>query len=265
MPEKDLDRRIKGEPWVRLFNPLIMEVFREYIQEGGTLFGVTGDLDNLGVYVARNGRPSAENLVDFYNQSIRNYLEEWASTNYDSLRSIAFVPSGEEILLMGISKDITLPQTLFDEIKDGVMKLARDQKFIDIGDTSASFGGVIFGDKYKEETRKMIKTFDTGSGDEIIYPMYLQLMKSMRGEMAVALDTQKFKDILGGNFPVEMRQLVLSRMLLYKRATRQIILALNSLSHDEISQILGLVGNVYGVEGGKEDEIDNLLKGLNIR
>lgn len=257
-----MSRRIKGEPWVRLFNPLVMEVFNEYMKDGDTLFGVTGDLDNLGMYVARNGRPSAENLVDFYNQVIRNYLEGWTTANKDLLRSIAFIPSGEEVLLIGLSIDSTLPQTLFDEIKDGVMKLAKGQEFIDIGDTSVSFGGVIFGDKYKDEIKKVTEALEVGSGDEIVYPRYLQLMKNMRKDMAVALDTQKFRDILGGNFPVEMRQLVLSRMLLYKRATRQIILALNSLSADEISQILDLVGNVYGIESGKEDIIDNLLKNL---
>jgi hypothetical protein len=51
MQEEDVGRRIKGEPWTRLFNPLVIEVFSEYMQDGGTLFGVTGDLDNLGVYV----------------------------------------------------------------------------------------------------------------------------------------------------------------------------------------------------------------------
>lgn len=41
-------------------------------------------------------------------------------------------------------------------------------------------------------------------------------------------------------------------------------MALNSLAPEEISQILDLVGNVYGIEKGKEDEIDDLFKSLNI-
>lgn len=61
-------RIIKGEPWNRLFHPLVMETFLDYLDQGGNLFAITGDLDNLGVYVARNGRPAAENLVDLYNQ-----------------------------------------------------------------------------------------------------------------------------------------------------------------------------------------------------
>ncbi len=73
------ERIIKGEPWSRLFNPLIMEMFLEYQQREGILFAITGDLDNLGVYVARNGRPAAENLVDLYNQTTRNFLEKWTA------------------------------------------------------------------------------------------------------------------------------------------------------------------------------------------
>jgi hypothetical protein len=147
MTERDDNTRLKGEPWHRLFNPLVMEVFREYTEEGGMLFGVTGDLDNLGIYVARNGRPSAENLVDFYNQIIRNYLQGWVAEHHDLLGSVAFVPSGEEVFLVGISKYSELPQRLFNEIRDGVMKLAREQQYIDIGDTATSFGGVVFGHK----------------------------------------------------------------------------------------------------------------------
>ena len=94
------ERIIKGEPWNRLYNPLIMDVFFEY-QQGGTLFGITGDLDNLGVYVARNGRPSAENLVDLYNQSTRNFLEGWVVKNRLNVQSLSFIPSGEEIFIVG--------------------------------------------------------------------------------------------------------------------------------------------------------------------
>lgn len=264
MTEKKCGTRLKGERWDRLFNPLVMEVFREHNKEGGILFGITGDLDNLGVYVARNGRPSAENLVDFYNQIIRNYLQGWVTEHHDSLGSVAFIPSGEEVFLIGISRNPELPQRLFDEIKDGVMKLAHEQQYIDIGDTTASFGGVVFDDKYKKETDKMIENLQIGVGDSIVYPQYLETMRRMREDLAVALDSEKFKDILGGKFPIEMRQLVLSRMLLYKRTTKQIIMALNSLAPEEITKILEMVGNVYGIEKGKEDDIDNLFISLNI-
>lgn len=104
------ERIIKGKPWNRLFNPLVMETFLDYSSQEGKLFAITGDLDNLGVYVARNGRPAAENLVDLYNQTIRNYLEMWTVENQGKIMSLAFVPGGEEVFVMGIAIDEDTPQ-----------------------------------------------------------------------------------------------------------------------------------------------------------
>ena len=110
-PKKE--RIIKGEPWSRLFNPLIMEVFLEYQQGSGVLFGITGDLDNLGIYVARKGRPAAENLVDLYNQTTRNFLERWTAENRPNIETLSFVPSGEEVFIVGIAGNESTAQDLF--------------------------------------------------------------------------------------------------------------------------------------------------------
>ncbi|OGE29111.1 hypothetical protein A2867_00065 [Candidatus Daviesbacteria bacterium RIFCSPHIGHO2_01_FULL_40_11] len=258
------ERVIKGEPWNRFFNPVVMEVFSDYYKKGGHLFGITGDLDNLGVFVARNGRPKAENLVDLYNQTIRNFLENWAIENKDSLISMAFVPSGEEVLIIGLAKNKSAPLQLFEKIRDGTMSLTKSQSFLDIGDTAASFGGVIFGNEYDNGITEMVNAVQEGEPDSRVYPLYAALLEKIRQEMAIALDKQKFCDILEGNFPIEMRQLVLSRLLLYKKTTREIIIALNSLSPEEIKHILEVVGNAYGVSHGQEDVINKLIKDLSL-
>lgn len=256
------ERVIKGEPWTRLFNPVVMEVFSDYHRQGGHLFGLTGDLDNLGVYVARNGRPQAENLVDIYNQTIRNFLENWAVENKDSLISMAFVPSGEEVLIIGVAKNKLAPMQLFERIRDGTMSLMSGQPFLDIGDTAASFGGKIFGTEHNPKIDHLTNAVIEGKPDKDVFPIYLELMSEIRREMAIELDRQKFKDILGGNYPVEIRQLVLTRMLLYKRTTRQIVESLNGLSKTEVTYLLQMLGDIYGVELGKEDEVDNFLNNI---
>ena len=86
-------------------------------------------------------------------------------------------------------------------------------------------------------------------------------MSQIRRETAIELDRQKFKDILNGNYPVEVRQLVLARMLLFKRTTRVIVESLNRLPKEDVESLLALLGDIYGVEPGKEDEIDNFLNG----
>lgn len=256
------ERIIKGEPWSRLFNPLIMEVFSEYQQSGGILFGITGDLDNLGVYVARNGRPAAENLVDLYNQTTRNFLERWTADNRPSIETLSFVPSGEEVFIVGIAGNENTAKDLFSQLQGGVMELMQSQPYIDLGGTSASFGGKVFGDELDSKINPLIKTVKLNRPDEEVFPLYLEVISEIRKGTAVELDKQKFKDILNGNYPVEVRQLVLTRMLLYKRTTREIVKSLNQLPEEDINSLLALLGDIYGVKPGREDVVDNFLNGI---
>lgn len=257
------ERIIRGEPWSRLFNPLIMEVFLEYQQRGGgVIFGITGDLDNLGVYVARNGRPDAENLVDLYNQTTRNFLESWTTDNRPNIQTLSFVPSGEEVFIVGIASDENAAQGLFSRLRDGVMELMRNQRYIDLGKTSASFGGKVFGDELNPKINLLINAVRNNKTDKAVFPLYLEVLSEIRRKTAIELDKQKFKDILDGNYPVEVRQLVLTRMLLYKRTTRQIVESLNQLPKEDITLLLRMLGDIYGVEPGKEDDVDNFLNGM---
>ena len=48
-------------------------------------------------------------------------------------------------------------------------------------------------------------------------------------------------------------------MLLYKRTTRQIVQSINQLSQESIVSLLHMLGSVYGVELGTEDEVDYFL------
>ena len=266
MPERESnstkEELIKGETWSRPFNPLVIEVFKDYVNEGGHLFAATGDLDNLGVYVARNGRARAENLVDLYNQTIRNYLEGWVSENEKKIISFAFVPSGEEVLIVGVARATEIPKRLFDGLRDGISKLMESQEYLDIGNTSASFGGVVFGDKYDIVLKGLVENYDSSESDETVYPKYLDILTGIRTETAFELDKNKFQDILRGDYPVEVRQLVLTRMLLYKRTTKEILISLNRLSHDEVLLLLDMLGEVYGIEPGLEDQVDKLYKSL---
>ena len=38
--------------------------------------------------------------------------------------------------------------------------------------------------------------------------------------------------------------------------------SLNQLPEDDIKSLLALLGNIYGVEPGKEDDVDNFLNGI---
>jgi len=51
-------------------------------------------------------------------------------------------------------------------------------------------------------------------------------------------------------------------MLLYKRTTRQIVKSLNQLPENDVKSLLALLGDIYGVEPGKEDDVDDFLNGI---
>ena len=253
------ERIVKGEPWERLFSPLIMEVFQEYCPKEDILFAITGDLDNLGVYVARNGRPAAENLVDLYNQATRNYLEKWTIENKPNIETLSFIPSGEEVFIIGIASNNNTAQNLFNQLRSGIMEFMHNQHYIDTGDTSVSFGGRVFDSKLDPNITSLVNSVRNGKSDEEVFPLYLEILSEIRKQTAIELDREKFKDILNGDYPVEVRQLVLTRMLLYKGTTRKIVQSLNQLPKEDILSLLEVLGDIYGVEPGKENDVDDFL------
>ncbi len=108
----------------------------------------------------------------------------------------------------------------------------------------------------------LVETVKLNRPDEEVFPLYLEVLSEIRKGTAIELDKQKFKDILNGNYPVEVRQLVLTRMLLYKRTTREIVRSLNQLPEEDLDSLLALLGDIYGVKSGREDYVDNFLNGI---
>ena len=137
-----------NEQWNSPCNPLVLHLLQTYENrsQDGTLFGITGDLDNLGVYVARNGRARAEVLVDFFNQVIRNSVMELSLDH--GVTDICFVPSGEEVFCLGITPESETARTIFFALRPKVMETMQSQDVIDIEMTAASFGGEVFADEY---------------------------------------------------------------------------------------------------------------------
>jgi hypothetical protein len=249
----------KGSPWKRLLNPLALEVFCDYIDHPNTkLFAMTGDLDNLGVYVARNGRPKAENLVDYYNQIIRNYLENWAESNSDKILSIAYVPSGEEVFILGVASHIDAPTKMFLEIRPAIQESIVAQTYLTFSPTAATFGGDIL-DASLYDINGLVNKFRNNEPDEILFPIYLEIIEDIRTKLAVKLDEMKFSDILNGKYPIQMRQLVLTQMLEYKKTTKLILKGLNDLHEDEKAELLELLGDSYGVLEEIEEKVKLII------
>ena len=137
-----------NEQWNSPCNPLVLRLLHTYENRSqyDTLFGITGDLDNLDVYVARNGQARAEVLVDLYNQVVRNSVIEPSLDH--GVTDICFVPSGEKVFCLGITPDVETARTTFFASKPKVMETMQSQDMLDIEMTAASFGGEVFADEY---------------------------------------------------------------------------------------------------------------------
>lgn len=258
-----LKKNISEPGWEYLYNPHVLAVFVEYMKDPTSrfLWGITGDLDNLGVFVAENGRAKAENLVDLYNQVTRNYISNWYRENASDIQAVCFLPCGEEVLILGTTKDMNVVTKLFSDIKVAIKEKINEYDFIEVGGTGASFGcSVLREDSSDTLISQLIKDYKKTSSDEIIYPQYLKIIERIRTILAIELDKSKFNDVLEGQYPIQMRQLVLSRMLLYKLSTKEIVASMNKFDPKCLKLILNSLGESYGMNYEKSAFIDNLLK-----
>lgn len=111
-----MERCPKGTIGPKTFdsNSLLMDLVKENVLDVlRTAFknpehhflGITGDVDDLGVFVAQHGRAHAENLVEFISVLTENYFMNWRDRNEAYISSFVFIPGGEEMLLLGTCTD----------------------------------------------------------------------------------------------------------------------------------------------------------------
>jgi len=247
--------KLLGKEWDKPYNPLIIEVMKNYDKDS-FLFAITGDLDNLGIFVARRGRAKAENLVDHYNQVIRNTLQKWAEQNENNLSGICFIPSGEEIFILGVSNKKEILYGLFDNFKEEVIKNLKKDNPITIEMTLPNFGGVIIKEGLREEIRGLIRKDEKGEVKKA-YEIYLNLMEKIRNETARELDINKFKGLVIGDYPVQLRNIIFSQMLKYKSRTKEILKSIDKKTNKNL--LFNFCGDKYGLKEGDEHKINFLL------
>lgn len=253
----------------QLWNPIILRVLLNSVKRSkSTLFGITGDIDNLGKYVANNGRAKAENLVDLYNQIIRNEMNQWVNANAIDLEDFAFVASGEEILIIGLAHNVEIINKLFDKIHTSLNNAIRTNPFIDIEETTISFGCSIFNDKsFISHIDKLIEIIDTNN-EEAGYKEYLNTMELIREQLAIDLDKSKFHNLnltVNGN-EILYRNLVYTHLQKYKQETAESLVNLSEIldhSADEVS--FELLRKNYGLNEQNKEEVLRLKQKLNIQ
>ena len=221
------------------------------------LFGITGDLDNLGIFVSQQGRAVAENLVEIYNHIIGAYCSSFATERCD-INDFAFLPSGEEIFAIGVADNQDVIDLLFHKLHTEINQLLK-QSPIKAEYVTISFGTKIFDDIDTEHTIKVIDSGNVAEANRV----FLDVMLNMRKQLAIELDKDKFRSLGCEELAVYFRNCVYAKMREYKTTTKQ---ALTNLAQQikccpELKEDIkrSTLNHSYGVNEGFIKQLIHLL------
>ena len=215
------------------------------------MFAITGDVDNLGIYVAHHGRATAEGLVDEYNEIIKESFVNFCDTNsIDAYISL----SGEEIFIVGlISGSIDIPDLdRFMNQNVNYIIQTKARKFESY--VTISFG-VFEVSEFNEQLQLQLKKLKHCTAEN--YTIELDLLVLMlRTQLALCLDKEKFST-LGISEEKKLilyRNVVYAKMLQYKKETRKILVNLHKII-DEYPVLVERCGTKYGISDQQYQEI----------
>jgi len=182
------------------------------------VFGITGDIDNLGEFVATNGRARGENLVDHYTMLLDRFLQNWKQAHADNVIDMCFIPAGEEVSVFGLAVNSKVPTSLFRALrKDFPQLLKHHHRYLGSHITSVTFGCEIFSQpNVLRRVKRFVRMKSVHS-----YAEYLALMELLRKRLALQVDQEKFKSLLKGDKrkATALRKYVYHKVLMHKHET----------------------------------------------
>lgn len=239
---------------VRIWSRKVVSVLQHFHNNPHyVLFGITGDLDNLGVYVARNGRAKAEVLVDAYNRAIGAVYYTFVHSKPHKFFETCFLPSGEEIFILGVASDREAARLLFEHLQsERIPEIISESIQIDVEKTDISFGCAVIDETelLKPVISDLLIAIETATNTEANV-LYADILDIIRAKLSLELDVQKFADLgLSREDTVIFRNLVYLKTLEYKKDTRRLLLQVNAVfqkSSKVKEQLRDLLGKRSGV------------------
>lgn len=254
----------------RIWSRKIFKVVEYYVSNPATrLFGITGDLDNLGVFVSKNGRPLAENLVDVYNRLIGAFMYSFVERHRDTILRFCMIPSGEEVFAIGVATDTSVTRKFFKLLADEVNGFIRANAPLSANNVTISFGCEIFSNKtIRPRTSTFVELVRRRRVQEAS-AAYLELMLMVRQELAYELDRAKFLSLNASDLDLVIffRNVVYAKLREYKESTRRVLLSLAKDARDdsELRERLRslAINSQYGITDEDAATIINLLSKIN--
>lgn len=213
----------------RIWSRKVLTVVDHYVSRPNTrLFGITGDLDNLGVYVSRKGRPLAENLVDVYNRLIGAFMYGFTGRYRSEIQKFCMIPSGEEVFSVGTTTNVSVARKFFKLLATDVNGFIRANAPFSSEEVTVSFGCKVFSNKTIHPLAMKFVEAVNRRQTSAASVAYLDLMLAMRRELAYELDRAKFLSLNASELDlvVLFRNVVYAKLREYKEGTRMALLAI---------------------------------------
>ena len=240
---------------VRVWSRKVVAVLRDFHNHSHrTLFGVTGDIDNLGIYVARNGRAKAEILVDMYNRLIGSIFYKFLGSKPHEFFETCFLPAGEEIFILGTATDKRAARSLFNSLHSAnAPELLEKNIPPGTGGTDITFGCDTFESDFRSSASIVPLLSAVENGDmETANSLYVHILGEIRMRLSIELDRRKFASlrVVRGDETL-LRNLVYLKTIQYKEETGQLLRSAQekfSISPDAKSAIGSILGGGYGLK-----------------
>lgn len=218
-----------------------------------TIFAFTGDIDNLGLFVAANGRAKAECLVDEYNNIIEGEI-----SNFCLDRGIKLIlsMSGEEVFGIGCAKDNITINQMEDFLKFQINDCLKHKASLFQDEVTISFG-VASVDFDKRES--LIDIQNSKIFCDTTENIVNQFILDTRVALTTALDKAKFSNLPCSSEDsfIFYRNIVYAKMIQYKRETKHILTNISKLK--DFQEISEAFGKEYGVNSEQFDLLTDII------
>lgn len=233
----------------------VFEFFRQVDLVKPIVFAFTGDIDNLGLFVAGYGRAQAECLVDDYNHIINDELNKLCETN--DLHLLLSL-SGEEVFGIGIANNWSIVSKFENFLKLEINRCLKERSAYFQDYVTISFGLIRMGDRYISDIQKL-RTADCLNNEQ--KEIITNMIYTMRVDLTISLDSEKFLSLPHSdkNDLIFYRNIVYTKMIQYKRETRELLIKMSS--SENFKTYSERFGSKYGVN---EEDYCDLKKSLAI-
>lgn len=250
---------------MRIYSNKIARIFKKYyLNKDLIIFAISGDIDNLGIFVSRKGRAEAEILVDSYNRIMGKYFYDLYGDK-DKFVDFVVIPSGEEIFLIGLAKRTKDINESFKILKNNINKFIFNNSPILDKTVTVSFGCSIIDECIeKKELDKFVKY--EGVHINKANNSYINISRSIRGKLAKEMDLSKFSDLLKkDDLSIFLRNIVHLNTLKNKKDTRVLIKRIIKLLEEDKIKMEVVSKSIFNKKRGlskDEKKLFNLLKNI---